>query len=567
MNIHVFDFEVFPHDWLLVYTNMDGSKHHIHNDREALRKVYEQDKNALWVGYNCRFYDQYIFKAILLGFDPFKVSQWIIGEDKPGWAYSDNFGKIPLVFFDLMFDRNKSLKQLEGFMGIDIEECDIPWNLDRPLTKDEFNSVLHYCEHDVDATCEVFTHNMPNFKAYLRLIDEYNLPFKFFCKTKAQLGSKILGAVYREHDDEWEVPITDTVDLGRFAHLKDWFTSDENHTLDAQLVFTVDGVEVVIAWGGAHGAPNEPVVIVGNLLNIDVASQYPSIIIEHGYMSRNVGRRGLKLYSSIKKERVGWKKTDKDLADATKIVLNSVYGSLGDKNNALYDPRNLHAVCANGQLMIMDLADKLIDIAKIINLNTDGILVQITDPSRTDEIIQICHDWEKRNKMELEFDYYDKIIQRDVNNYVMIDTKGHVKRKGSWVKKCSPLDNDLPILRNGLVECLINGKTPREVVEAEDELINFQRVVKVGGMYKHCEHNGKIYHNKVYRIFASKDESDGPLLKCKEGMNPAKIGDSPEHCFIHNGDIRGMKCPVNLDKEWYIMMLERRLKLFTGGIE
>lgn len=245
---------------------------------------------------------------------------------------------------------------------------------------------------------------------------------------------------------------------------------------------------------------------------------------------------------------------------------NSAYGAMGDKNNPLFDLRNLHGVCVNGQLMIMDLADKLQGLVDFIQINTDGILVNITKDNE-DEIIQICHDWEKRNKMELEFDYYDKIIQRDVNNYIMVDTEGHVKRKGSWVKKCSPLDNDLPILRNGLVECLINGKTPREVVEAEDELINFQRVVKVGGMYKHCEHNGKIYHNKVYRIFASKDESDGPLLKCKEGMNPAKIGDSPEHCFIHNGDIRGMKCPPNLDKEWYITMLERRLKLFTGEVQ
>lgn len=322
MNIHVFDFEVFPHDWLLVYTNMDGSKHHIHNDREALRKVYEQDKNALWVGYNCRFYDQYIFKAILLGFDPFKVSQWIIGEDKPGWAYSDNFGKIPLVFFDLMFDRNKSLKQLEGFMGMDIEECDIPWNLDRPLTKDEFNSVLHYCEHDVDATCEVFTHNMPNFKAYLRLIDEYNLPFKFFCKTKAQLASKVLGARYKDHDDEWQFPISNTVEMGMFEFMKEWFLNADNHNLDAKLVFTLNGIEIVIGWGGAHGADTKPLMVKGKLLNIDVASQYPSIMIGHGLLSRNITKRGVQLFTNMKTERVHYKKTNPDLADAIKIVLN-----------------------------------------------------------------------------------------------------------------------------------------------------------------------------------------------------------------------------------------------------
>ena len=247
-----------------------------------------------------------------------------------------------------------------------------------------------------------------------------------------------------------------------------------------------------------------------------------------------------------------------------RVKSNSAYGAMGDKNNALYDPRNLHGVCVNGQLMIMDLADKLIDIAKIVNLNTDGILVQIIDPSRTDEIVQICHDWEKRNRMELEFDEYDKIIQRDVNNYILIKDGKPVKRKGAWVKKLSPLDNDIPILRDGLVECLVYGKTPREDVYEHDDFIDFQKIIKIGGMYHHCEHNGIIYYNKVYRVYASTDPNDGSLMKCKPDKNPEKVGNTPEHCFIHNTEVNGLKCPKNLDKNWYVSELEKRVRAFKG---
>lgn len=196
-------------------------------------------------------------------------------------------------------------------------------------------------------------------------------------------------------------------------------------------------------------------------------------------------------------------------------------------------------------------------------VNTDGILVQLTKNNES-EIKEICQDWEQRNKMELEFDEYDKIIQRDVNNYILIKDGKPVKRKGAWVKKLSPLDNDIPILRDGLVECLVYGKTPREVVYEHDDFIDFQKIIKIGGMYHHCEHNGIIYYNKVYRVYASTDPNDGSLMKCKPDKNPEKVGNTPEHCFIHNTEVNGLKCPKNLDKNWYVSELEKRVRAFKG---
>lgn len=71
-----FDTEVFAQDWLLV--TFDGKTFtYIENDRELLQQYYDKHKHDLWIGYNCKGYDQYIIKAILLGINP-KLSMIIL---------------------------------------------------------------------------------------------------------------------------------------------------------------------------------------------------------------------------------------------------------------------------------------------------------------------------------------------------------------------------------------------------------------------------------------------------------------------------------------------------------
>lgn len=66
-----YDFEVFPHDWLVVITNTDDQSEEIFvNNEQALIDFYNEHKNDIWVGYNSRHYDQYILKAIICGFTP-----------------------------------------------------------------------------------------------------------------------------------------------------------------------------------------------------------------------------------------------------------------------------------------------------------------------------------------------------------------------------------------------------------------------------------------------------------------------------------------------------------------
>ena len=93
-----YDFEVFRYDWLVVLIDLNARKETvIINDPDKLKRFYEEHKGVIWAGYNSRNYDQYILKAILCGFDPKPVNDWIILDDKPGYRFSSLFRKSILM--------------------------------------------------------------------------------------------------------------------------------------------------------------------------------------------------------------------------------------------------------------------------------------------------------------------------------------------------------------------------------------------------------------------------------------------------------------------------------------
>ena len=104
--------------------------------------------------------------------------------------------------------------------------------------------------------------------------------------------------------------------------------------------------------------------------------------------------------------------------------------------------------------MLLDLIEHLDKIPgfELIQSNTDGLIVSIPDDDDSfDKMDDICYEWEKRCNMELEFDQISSISQKDVNNYVCKFANGKLERKGSYVKELGPLDYDLPIVKEALV--------------------------------------------------------------------------------------------------------------------
>ena len=63
---------------------------------------------------------------------------------------------IHFLNYDCQIDKLKSLKQLEGFMGNDIRETSVAFDIDRKLTEEELIEVEKYCTHDVEANIRSF---------------------------------------------------------------------------------------------------------------------------------------------------------------------------------------------------------------------------------------------------------------------------------------------------------------------------------------------------------------------------------------------------------------------------
>lgn len=569
------DFETFVYDWLCVAIDpIEKKEFVIVNNKEELNQLYKKYKKDIWVGYNIRNYDQYILKAILLGFEPKRVNDWIIVKDRKGWEFSSLFNKIPLNLFDVMPNPPIGLKTLEGFMGNNIHETSVPFDIDRKLTDTELEETIKYCRFDVLNTIEVFIRRKNEFDSQMQLVKTFNLPLSYLGKTQAQLAAIILDAKKKKLKDEWNIRLPDNVRLGKYKEVGEWFLNKENHNVDAKLETMICGVPHTIAWGGIHAGLSKTQVYCSPdevIFDVDVDQLYPSLMIEYNLLSRAVEEP--KKFQNILNTSLELKKAGKKKErEPYKRICNITYGAEGDKFNPMYDPLHRNLVCVFGQVFIIDLLDKIEDIITLLNSNTDGIFVKLKLKD-VDEFKRRVHEWEERTRLHMSYDEFSSFWSKDVNNYVAIRPDGSYHAKGAYVKELSQLDYDLPIV-NEAVKDYITKKIPVEnTILGCNELIKFQKIVKLSSKYKWVEHeqgNGTVkYDNKAYRVFASRDNSDGRLLKCKpteKGDKKDKFGNTPNRCFIENGDITGMKIPSKLDKQYYIDLAKKRLEDFGVSV-
>jgi hypothetical protein len=166
----------------------------------------------------------------------------------------------------------------------------------------------------------------------------------------------------------------------------------------------------------------------------------------------------------------------------------------------------------------------------------------------------------------MEFEYFKKIIQKDVNNYIAVKYDGSYKCKGAYVKKLSKLDNDLPIVNEALINYFVKDIPIEETINNCNDLIKFQKVYKLSSNYDYVLHNNMKSYNKSYRVFASRDNTDTPIFKCKGADKCDKFANTPEHAFIINDDINGVLVPDKLDKKWYIELAHTRVNQYLGII-
>ena len=626
-----YDFEVFKHDWLAVFIDpIKEQKHVIINDRDGLQKLYEANSNGIWVGFNNKHYDQYIFKGILLCLNPKEINDYIIVLGNEGWQFSKAFNQIPMINYDVMPNPPIGLKTLEAFLGSDIRETEVPFDIDRKLTTEEIEQTIFYCTHDVEETIKVFMEKIDDFNAMQGIVQAFpeQVNLSNIGDSEARITARVLGCQRRQYKDEFDYFFLPCLRLKKYKFVQDWFEQkrkemnvimqpiqemrDRGIVVDdfqlkrdfynQNLTVDVAGIPHTFGFGGLHGAAATPVHYEGAIYHVDVNNYYPSMLLAWNLVTRSATntnydkvyqtRKALKMKQQAAKdkaEKKHWKKAQLPY----KKMLNALSGAMKDATNPAYDPRNNNCMCINGQLMLLDLIEHLEAIPGfiLIQSNTDGLIVKVPN---TDEAFRqlddICYEWECRCSTEkceilLALDCIAKIYQKDVNNYLWVDIDGGIERCGDYVKETSRTDNDLPIVRNALVEYMAHGVPVEQTINTCEDLIQFQKVVKLSDNYKwveheHCEpirrqkgvrvikswyeypHTDR-YTYKSYRVFASKDLRDGRLLRAggKRGR-PEKFGNTPDHCRIVNEQMGGVGIPEWLDRGWYIDMVKKRLKAF-----
>ena len=589
MKIVTYDCEVFSHDWIVVFKDKEtGIFTVVHNDNEALRSCISED--AVYIGFNSKHYDQYIIKGICADFSPQELKQlndYIIAGNQ-GWQYPLLNGfYFSFNNVDIRDDTQQglSLKAIEGHMGISIQETEVDFNLDRPLTQEELDQTIFYCKHDVDATEKLtdirkdFLKNKINLGRMAGLTDT-----KAMAMTNGKLTAAMLKATAQKHDDERQYVYPDNLRreyipqevFDFFDRMYDPKISDAEY-FKSKLEISVGECPVTIGFGGIHGAiPNyfwsEQEDPEEAIRNKDVGSYYPHLCTINGYTSRNIPSP--QVYENVLESRMKAKAAgDIATANALKLVCNTTYGCLLNQYNDLYDPLMGRSVCISGQLYLLELARHCyqdIPGLKIVQLNTDGIMVQCRKEYLS-QLDEICDEWQSRTGFELETDSVIKIAQKDVNNYVEIQEGGKAKAKGGYLVKgistvgAFNINNSCCIVATALKEYFVNGTPVEETIENCNDIFQFQIIAKAGAKYKEAYHvvgDRKEQVQKVNRVYATADTRYGKLFKVKaEDDTTAKIESLPEHCIIDNDNQLTI---ADVDKNFYIEMARKRVNDFMG---
>lgn len=631
MRIVVVDVETFKYDWITVFYDISKNIWSVfHNNSKAVLQ-YMTQPDVIFCGFNNKHYDNHILKAICCGADNLTVksiNDFIIVDDRNGWDhYFIRKNRFWFHSFDLMDDTQvgTSLKHIEAHLGMDIEESEVDFNLDRPLTPEEITKTIRYCKYDVARTANLLTLRKGYLDAKLNVGRSIGLPdHKALYMTNARLTAEALNAKATKRYDEREYQYPANLErnlipaevLAFFDRMHDK-TIPDKELFSSSLTIDVDGAEAVIAFGGIHHAqPCYHEIATGTrvIRNFDVASLYPSLMVYNGYTSRNIPSS--EIFEDFYHTRLEAKRNgDKKTANTLKLILNTTYGASLASTNPLYDPLMGRSVCITGQLYILELAQRYLAACKtlrIIQLNTDGLMISL-ESHELPIVYRLNEEWQRSKHLELEEDKIKAIHQKDVNNYVMVFENDKVKTKGGYVSYgiapagAFSINNNHTIVKEAVINYFVHGTPVEETIYHCDDIHKFQIVAKAGEGYKFLfsvppdyeewkelwqkansykvpngfTKTGKPrfktvkppfkWHNydgprqevqRVNRVYASPNTTLGSIVKVKPDGTVGKIGGLPDNCIIDN---KNKLTLADVDRTWYVNLAKKYIADYTAA--
>lgn len=523
------------------------------NDLSEITKFFLQ-RNVVFVGYNNIHFDDPIINYIIMykeimSYKPYfevtssiqNLAMVIINsENSLSWnkfKYAGYFKSIDLLTMYFSQALRVSLKEMQvTMMYKNVKEFMVDWQA--PIRRDDISKLIAYNINDVMSTTELLNHKDTVDALELRthIEDQYNV--NVLSKDGMKIGITILEELYSK---ETGIPKSDFKDLRtihnsislrecilphikfnnpKLQNLLDTLKSktivNTKSELKEQVLY--DGNLFVIGTGGLH-TKDKPSVLIPNsdeyIIDSDVNSYYPSLLINWGFYPKHLGERFLSVYKRIYEDRLRAKaEGDKTTSETLKLSLNGTYGNLINEHSWLFDRKAAMSITVNGQLLLLKLAEMLTEIGcKVVSANTDG-LTCIVPKHIVNKHQEVCNQWCILSKMTLEHVEYEKIIRFAVNDYIAI-VKGYyeeqdpkkkaklLKEKGIFITKSrfgkglNPL-----IIPKALQNYFVNNVPITQTISNCKDVKLFLMSEKTGKQW-HVEHNS-IPQQRINRFAASK---------------------------------------------------------------
>ena len=590
----VYDTEVFPNLILHVFT--DGAEVHVfhHGQWPALRAFVSDPSKAL-VGFNNAAYDDVLLRFILDHPDQSNADgvsrlhtlsvQTITGDI----SRALRFGRVPWgLSIDLhqLLNGGASLKEWECRMGFGLV-AESPVDFARPVALHDLAEVLRYCCNDVHATCELLRRNLDLITMRQRIHELYRLTSdQIFVSSEARIAESTMLELLRRDSAAtiWSlrdgakrnpdnapqiwpfssliaarVRFTSAPFAAVFTALQSAvLTVDQDFSIRIavpaipDLVARVAGTAFQLGVGGIHSLDGPGTFHADAefaIVDLDVVSYYPSLILNEGWYPRHLGSRFLIHLRAMRDQRVAAKQAgDKRTANALKIVINSVYGKLNDQFSGIRSIPDAFRVTINGQLMLLMLVERLAALgAVVLGANTDGVTIRMARTSLGDGLPQALRAWEHDTGLSLEEVRYRSFFRRDVNNYLAVGEDGSAKTKGVFGDGAKA---DGAIIRRAAIAYLIAGRDPADTIAAADRVEDFL-------FYQRCRRDALLFQDsnslgRTVRWYCT--YADPPIVRrALTSTGGGTTVNHGHHARLAN-DIRGLTVAdlQGLDRSYYI---------------
>lgn len=467
-----------------------------------------------------------------------------------------------------------SLKDIEIVMNFPVVE-DMPFKHNHVVAKDEIDKILAYNLNDVMATNAFYDLSRDRIKMRSSLGKEFKLDL--LNANDPKIGQEIFISLIAQESKTDIAKLRgmrtprETINLGECVLPSIRFDCKEFNTLlqtikgttisetknSMEYSVTYKGFKYDFGLGGIHGCI-EPGVYEADednyIYDIDVTSFYPNLSIVYGFRPEHLGNSFNEVYKSIFEKRSVAKKTgNKVVNEGLKLSLNGVYGKSNSEWSPFYDPKFTMQITINGQLLIAMLAKSLADTGcTILQANTDGITIR-TKKTAFEKVEAICKKWELTTKLQLEYKHYKKMVIRDVNNYLAVDTDGKVKYKGCFeIDKEYHKDPSFRIVPIALSAYFTDGTPVEDTIKAHKNIYDF-----CGRFKSRSDSYSEIRYMHDGLEVKDRMQKTNRYLVVKNGQQFVKVYDSNKEESIEKGYLVSIfnryeeKKDYNLNYEFY----------------